>query len=130
MIIKMNNKSENFYEYMGKFFGSRVVERQTNDRIYDDNNKQWYLYVDKDRVLAFVSINDRVIKNVYAIEEKYLEEILNEILKENQITFSVVTNVYEDVYKKCGFKIEENKNYKKFVTIYASEDFNKNLAKV
>ena len=39
MIIKMTNKDENFYQYMGKFFGSRLVERQTNDRIYDDDNK-------------------------------------------------------------------------------------------
>ena len=35
----MINKDEKFYQYMGKFFGSRLVEKQTNDRIYDDNGK-------------------------------------------------------------------------------------------
>ena len=32
----MDNKQENFYTYMGKVFGSRIVQKQTNDRIYDD----------------------------------------------------------------------------------------------
>ena len=39
MILKLTNKDEKFYEYMGKFFGSRLVQRQTNDRIYDDPDK-------------------------------------------------------------------------------------------
>ena len=43
MIIKMTNKDEKFYEYMGRLFGSRLVEKQTNDRIYDDDSKEWYI---------------------------------------------------------------------------------------
>lgn len=39
MILKLNNKSYNFYNYLRKFLGSRVVEITTQDRIYDDNNK-------------------------------------------------------------------------------------------
>ena len=117
MILKMNNKCDNFYEYMGRFFGSRVVERQTNDRIYDDNNKQWYVCVEDDMVVAFVSICNNIIKNIYTIKDEYLEEILNEIKKENQISNSIVTNVYTEIYKKCGFKINENQSYKNFVSI-------------
>ncbi len=45
MIVKMDNKSKDFYNIMGKFFGSRIVENKTNDRIYDDNNKSWYIYI-------------------------------------------------------------------------------------
>ena len=52
MIIKITNKDEKFYQYMGKFFGSRLVERQTNDRIYDDNNKEWYIYIEEEKVMA------------------------------------------------------------------------------
>ena len=117
MILKMNNKCDNFYEYMGRFFGSRVVERQTNDRIYDDNNKEWYVCVEDDRVVAFVSICNNIIKNIYTIKDKYLEKNLNEIKKENQISNSIVTNVYTEIYKKCGFKINENQSYKNFVSI-------------
>lgn len=43
----MTNKDDNFYSYMGRFFGSRIVQTETKDRIYDDNNKTWYIYLDK-----------------------------------------------------------------------------------
>ena len=41
MIKKITNKEEDFYQYMGKIFGSRSIERQINDRIYDDDSKEW-----------------------------------------------------------------------------------------
>lgn len=117
MIIKMTNKEENFYKYMGKFFGSRLVQNQTNDRIYDDDNKEWYIYVEEDTAKAFVSVNKNVIKNVYTTKEAYLEELLEEIKKEKDITYSIVTNCYLDIYEKCGFKVFKEEAYKNFVTI-------------
>lgn len=121
MIIKITNKEEKFYQYMGKFFGSRLVERQTNDRIYDDDNKEWYIYLEAEKVMAFVSISKNVIKNIYAIKEKYLEDILKEISKNNNITNSIVTNYYAELYEKCGFKINKEQEYKNFVTIYTKK---------
>ena len=118
----MTNKEENFYQYMGRFFGSRLIERQTNDRIYDDDNKEWYINLDKKRVVAFVSISNHVIKNIYTIKEEYLEELLKKIKKENHITYSTVTNYYKEVYKKCGFEVAENNEYKNFVTIYMQKE--------
>ncbi len=118
MIIKITNKDEKFYQYMGRFFGSRLVEKQTNDRIYDDRNKEWYIYLEEEKVMAFVSISKNIIKNIYTTKEKYLEEILKQIKKENNITYSIVTNQYTEVYERCGFKIGKNQNYKNFVTIY------------
>ncbi len=118
MIIKMTNKDEKFYQYMGKFFGSRLIEKQINDRIYDDDTKEWYVRVEEDRVVAFVSINKNIIKNVYATKEKYLEEILTKVKKEREITYSIVTNCYKEVYERCGFKIGKNEDYKHFMTIY------------
>lgn len=118
MVIKITNKDEKFYQYMGKFFGSRLIERQTNDRIYDDDNKEWYIYLKEDKVMAFVSINKNVIKNIYTMKEQYLEEILKEIKAKNNITYSIVTNNYVEVYERCGFKVDKNQTYKNFVTIY------------
>lgn len=126
MIIKTTNKEKGFYQYMGKIFGSRLIENQINDRIYDDDNKEWYLYLEDDeekekenlKVKAFVSINKNIIKNVYTVKEKYLEELLMEVKKNMNITYSIVTNCYIDVYAKCGFKIWEGQTYKNFVTIY------------
>lgn len=118
MVIKITNKDEKFYQYMGKFFGSRLVEKQINDRIYDDDGKEWYIYLEEEKVKAFVSINKNVIKNIYSTKEKYLEEILNVIIKEQNITYSIVTNCYVELYEKCGFKVNKNGNYKNFVIIY------------
>lgn len=121
MIVKMVNKDEKFYQYMGKFFGSRLIQKQTNDRIYDDDSKQWYLYLEDEKVMAFVSVSRNVIKNVYTTKEKYLEEILKTIKKENEITYSIVTNYYREVYEKVGFQIGQNQDYKNFVTIYTKK---------
>ena len=121
MVVKMTNKDEKFYEYMGKFFGSRLVEKQTNDRIYDDDNKEWYIYIEEEKVKAFVSITKDVIKNIYTLKEQYLEEILKEINKERNITNSIVTNQYSEIYERCGFIIE-GQSYKNFVTIYMEKE--------
>lgn len=117
MIIKMTNKDENFYQYLGKFFGSRIVEKQINDRIYDDENKEWYICIENNIVIAFVSISKNKIKNIYTTQEKYLKKILEKIKKENTISSSIVTNTYLEIYEKCGYTISNNSNYKNFVTI-------------
>lgn len=118
MIIKITNKHKDFYQYMGKFFGSRLIQKQTNDRIYDDDDKVWYIYLEEKRVMAFVSINKNIIKNIYTTKEQYLEELLKKVKEENEITYSIVTNYYKEIYAKCGFEISKNQDYKNFVTIY------------
>ncbi|MCI8640511.1 MAG: hypothetical protein HFJ59_01355 [Clostridia bacterium] len=121
MVIKMTNKEEDFYKYMGRFFGSRLVEKQINDRIYDDNEKEWYIYIEEGNAKAFVSINRNRIKNMYTTNLKYLEEILSIIRQEKNITSSIVTNCYLEAYEKCGFKVSQNQNYKNFVEIYSDK---------
>lgn len=118
MIIKINNKDEKFYQYMGKFFGSRTVEKQVNDRIYDDDKKEWYLNIENDIVTAFISVQSKVIKNVYCYKDKQLEELLEYIKEEKTIENSILTKRYIEIYKKCGFKIIDEERYKNFVTIY------------
>lgn len=121
MILKMTNKDEDFYKYMGKFFGSRIVEKQTNDRIYDDPDKLWYIYVNEEKAVAFVSIEKNAIKNIYTIKEKYLEELLEEIMHERKISSSIVTNLYLGLYEKLGFEFLDAETYKNFVVIYTSK---------
>ena len=116
MIAKMTNKDENFYKYMGKIFGSRLIQNQTNDRIYDDNNKVWYLGIEEDAVVAFVSVSNDIIKNIYGTKDEAVEEILKKVKKENKIKDSTVTMLYEDLYKKVGFKVVKD-IYKNFVVI-------------
>ena len=118
MVVKMNNKYKSFYQYMGQMFGSRVIEKQTNDRIYDDNDKEWYMVIEDDKVQAFVSMNSKnVIKNLYTVKKEYLSEIFRYIRMERSIAPSTVTNIYTDLYKRSGFKIGEDEKFKNFVVI-------------
>lgn len=116
MIQKMNNKTENFYSIMGSFFGSRIVQNATNDRMFDDNNKEWYINFNDDTPIAFVSISKNVIKNVYSSKDEALVELLNYVKKEVKIKDSIVTNAYSDIYKECNFVIVDD-GYKNFVKI-------------
>ncbi|MBQ3145526.1 MAG: hypothetical protein IJB90_03015 [Clostridia bacterium] len=117
MILKMNNKSKDFYNIMGKFFGSRIVQNETNDRIYDDNSKEWYVYIDNDAPVAFVSIASNVIKNVYSIKDDFLIELLQHITKEVSIKDSIVTKTYSNTYVASGLIVDESAEYKNFIRI-------------
>lgn len=118
MIVKMTNKDDDFYSYMGKFLGSRIVQTETKDRIYDDNNKTWYIYLDKnERACAFISVHNDVIKNVYSSNDNYLKELILEIKKDFVIKDSIVTNIYQNVYLDCDLQIIRLDNYKHFIMI-------------
>ncbi len=118
MILKLTNKDTSFYQYMGKFFGSRIVQTETKDRIYDDNNKLWYIYVGNDKKpYGFISVCDNIIKNIYSSNEFYLKELLQQLMQDINIGPSVVTKLYENLYEDCGLKINYLDNYKHFVMI-------------
>lgn len=110
MIKRMNNSSPEFYGYMGKIFGSRKVQKETSDRFYDDDGKEWILHIDKKSVSAVVSVKDNIIKNVYAEDAFALMEILRGIYTE--IYNGLVPISYKEIYVGAGYKIvEEKKNF-------------------
>lgn len=118
MILKLTNKDSNFYAYMGKFFGSRIVQTETKDRIYDDNNKVWYIYIDTDdKACGFISVADKVIKNIYSSNESYLKELLLQVIQDISIQPSIVTTLYQDLYEECGLKLTVLDNYRHFIMI-------------
>lgn len=117
MILKMNNKDDNFYFYLGRVFGSRIIQSITNDRIYDDNNKTWYVYVDEHKATAFISICNNVIKNIYSTNDLHLKLLMEELSKDFVIKSSVVTNLYENVYIGCNLNVNKSINYKNFLII-------------
>lgn len=116
MIIPLTNKSKNFYSYLGSVFGSREVEKITGDRFYDDDDKVWYVYFKRSKPVAFVSIVDDVIKNVWSDSRELLVKTLEEVNKKHEIKESVVPAIFRDEYVKAGFSIVEN-GYKKFIKI-------------
>lgn len=122
MIVVTNNKCEDFYNTMGKFFGSRIVQNETNDRIYDDNNKKWYIYFDEETAVAFVSIADNVIKNIYGIKEEYIIELLQYVKEQFVIQDSIVTKAYIKAYEQSGLIVDSSSEYKNFIVVRSKTD--------
>lgn len=121
MIIKLNNKDGEFYNYMGRFFGSRTVQRQTGDRMYDDDDKTWYIFLDHQEPVAFLSINKKVIKNIYGIEDKYIKELLDKVHDELIIEPSILTKAYINIYQDSKFKIIDTDSHINYVTICSNK---------
>jgi len=117
MVVKLDNKSKKFYQYMGKFFGSRVVEKQINDRIYDDAGKEWYIFLEKENPKAFVSMQENVMKNVYTTKEEELKEIIMKIRQDRKIGVSIVPKIYENIYRECELEVSGEGQYKNFVVV-------------
>ena len=106
MKLKMNNRSKDFYTYLGPIFGSRDVEAETKDRFYDDDNKEWILHISHGCVDTAVSINDEgVIRNVYIRNAAAGYEILSELFPE--AAPSVVPIKYAEIYEKCGYTVRD-----------------------
>lgn len=122
MIKRMKNTDKEFYEYMGKIFGSRQVQRDTSDRFYDDDGKEWIINIDKNTVIAVVSAKDSVIKNVYAEDAFALIDVLKEIYPE--VSTGIVTSVYKEMYTAAGYEIIGEK--KNFLTIKGGRGNEKN----
>ena len=61
MILKLTNKSKNFYAHLGRVFGSREVQRVTGDRFYDDDDKVWFIYYNRGNPDTFVSVQKNTI---------------------------------------------------------------------
>lgn len=116
MILKLTNKSRNFYAHIGRIFGSREVQKVTGDRFYDDEGKVWYVYYSRGNPDTFVSVQDNKIKNVWTEHKNHLIEVLNQINKELPVKESVVPVVFKDEYEKAGLKILGN-GYKNFIRI-------------
>lgn len=121
MIIKLTNKSKNFYSHLGRIFGSREVERKTGDRFYDDDDKVWYVYYYRGKPDTFVSVQKNVIKNVWSENKEHLRDVLKEIKNKENVKTSVVPIVYKDVYQEAGFEILGN-GYRNFIKIRGVEE--------
>ena len=113
--MKITNKDPNFYSILGPIFGSRKVQRETGDRFYDDEEKEWYVELnDYGEAISVVSITNTIIKNVYSTDENSLEKLLCEIYLISSA--SIIPAIYKEIYVKAGFIVEDG-SLKNFVKI-------------
>jgi GNAT superfamily N-acetyltransferase len=84
MIFKMDNKIRDFYVIMGKYFADRGIVKEMDGQIYD-NGFTWYIYLDSNTVLGFISVEDRgaykYIDNFYVTPDNREEGIGRELLE-------------------------------------------------
>lgn len=107
---RMSNTDRDFYKYMGKIFGSRQVQRDTGDRFYDDDGKEWIIDVQNGNVMSVVSIKDSTIKNVYADDIFSLIDVLKQIYPE--VSGGTVPIAYQEAYTAADYEIaNEKKNF-------------------
>lgn len=115
MILKLKNTSKNFYLHMGPYFGSRKVEKVTHDRMFDDDNKEWWILFDKKHaVMSFVSISNNKIKNIYGEKAEFTVDILKKVFE--LVTSSIVPSCYEEQYEEAGYTIVAEKT-KQFLLV-------------
>lgn len=112
---RMKNTDPKFYEYLGPVFGSRKVQRITQDRFYDDPEKQWIITESRTGAVELaISLKDNCIKNIYAENETDLITVLESLYSE--VSSGVVPERYREAFKKSGYAlIDKSKN---FITIY------------
>lgn len=111
--MKIKNKDPGFYSIMGPVFGSREIQRKTGDRFFDDDQKEWYIEFDNnEEILAIVSVDGNIMKNIYGKDDTSLLKILKELYY--IISSSIVTSVYEELYREAGYDvIQHSKNFVK-----------------
>lgn len=118
MVKRMKNTDRGFYGYMGKIFGSRQVQRDTTDRFYDDDGKEWIADIQNKAVTSVISVKDGIIKNVYADDIFSLISVLKAVYPE--VLSGTVPSVYREAYTAAEYKITGEK--KNFLIIKGGKD--------
>ena len=104
--MRIDRNSPDFYKVMGPVFGSRLIQRQTNDRFYDDPGKEWFIERSSDHIDYVISVKDGVIKNVYLENGTKAIEVLKAIYPD--IISGIVPACYAGVYMDAGYLFSEN----------------------
>ena len=123
--MKMSHKDPDFYSIMGPVFGSREIQRKTGDRFFDDENKEWHVFMDSQGyVTTVISVCNNLIKNVYSSNMDELTLLLKEICPE--IKSGIVPIAYTEIYKNAGYRVSESsKNFVEITGGYSDESNDK-----
>jgi GNAT superfamily N-acetyltransferase len=64
-VKRMTNRDREFYPTMGPFLARRDIERELGGRIYDDDDRVWYVAMSRGRVTGFCSARQTKTGAVY-----------------------------------------------------------------
>lgn len=114
-IRKLTRTDEDFYAVLGPVFGSRLIEKQTRDRFYDDAGKVWYVITGK----GVASLLGNTIKNFWAVNAAVAEVLINELQKDGEWLDGILPRTHTEVFGRLGFETHDYRT--NFIEVYWHE---------
>lgn len=117
-VSELKRESENFYQLMGKYFGSRQVAKEVGINVYDDYDKTWFVAYDNNLMCGFASVRKGLISDCYVLPEKRNKGVFRNLLTFIEISTqgklkANSTNASYKAFKNAGFKeIRKTKNFR------------------
>lgn len=100
-VLRLNRASAGFYDIMGPIFGSRIVERATRDRFYDDPDKLWYCLPGE----GAASLRRGSVRNFWASSEGAARRLIEALMEDNARIEGVIPIPYAQEFERAGFDV-------------------------
>lgn len=114
-ILRLERNDQDFYDYMGPVFGSRIIEREAGDRFYDDPDKVWYVLPNR----GAASVKHGLLRNFWAADDETADMLVEALRADNPHLSGVAPRQYEKAFADAGFQVSEH--HKNFIEVYMSE---------
>lgn len=120
-IKRLTREDHDFYMHMGPIFGSRLIEKQTKDRFYDDAEKIWFLIPGK----GAASLLGNTIKNFWAVNEQIAEALIHALQEEmrkeaGKWLDGTLPNTFAGTFEHEGFELSPHRV--NFIEVYWHEE--------
>lgn len=108
------NKDERFYPLMGPFLANREVEKEIGYKLYDDDDKEWFVALEGNKVIGFCyrqkkSKGNYQIGSCYVVKEHRDKGVVKRLLNKamdglsGNVQLTTKSPVLQKVLVKAGF---------------------------
>ncbi len=84
-MLVLKNNHQDFYLLMGPFLARREIEKEIGYQLYDDDDKEWFIALERGYVVAFCYRQEKTkgtfqIGSCYTVEERRQKGIFKKLL--------------------------------------------------
>lgn len=128
-VKRLTNRDREFYPLMGPFLARRDIEKELGGRIYDEDDRVWYIALSGKRVLGFCSARqtktEAVYQSAYVVPEHRRRGVYEALWAKRAEEFpgpatSVVTSGALSMFTKHGFAVARTKG--RFFVVRRDDD--------
>lgn len=114
VIRQMTNQDSEFYCLMGPYLSRRQIEKEIGYRVYDDDDKIWFITIYKNDVIGFAAImphkNFDMLSSAYVLPQyrncgMYSQLLAKRLSVCTKKVKAIATDSSIDILKKNGFKV-------------------------